>query len=113
MEQLLSRAVEPHTASSRLTALLGRYRPQGDDETADLRRVQTLAETGGDPWLRDLPLHVTASALIVHPSSARVLLRWLSLTEAHEATSEANLLESLARLERLLAGDIGAAGDAY
>jgi hypothetical protein len=29
-------------------------------------------------------------------------LRWLSLTEAYEATSEVNLRETLARLERLL-----------
>ena len=29
-----------------------------------------------DPWRRELPLHVTASALIVHPPTRRVLLRW-------------------------------------
>jgi hypothetical protein len=29
-------------------------------------------------------------------------LRWLSLADAYEATSEVNLRESLARLERLL-----------
>ena len=29
-----------------------------------------------DPYRRDIPLHVTASALIVHPPTARVLLRW-------------------------------------
>jgi 8-oxo-dGTP pyrophosphatase MutT (NUDIX family) len=68
--------VEPHAASSRLAALLEQYRPQGEAETADLRRVQTLAETGDDPWRRDLPLHVTASALIVHPPTGQVLLRW-------------------------------------
>jgi 8-oxo-dGTP pyrophosphatase MutT (NUDIX family) len=32
--------------------------------------------SGSDPWLRTTPLHVTASALIVHPGSGRVLLRW-------------------------------------
>jgi 8-oxo-dGTP pyrophosphatase MutT (NUDIX family) len=35
-----------------------------------------MAETAVDPWRRDLPLHVTASALIVHPPTGRVLLRW-------------------------------------
>jgi hypothetical protein len=30
-------------------------------------------------------------------------LRWLSLTEAYEATSEVNLRETLARVERLMA----------
>lgn len=33
-------------------------------------------ESGHDPWSQALPLHVTASALVVHPSSGRVLLRW-------------------------------------
>jgi 8-oxo-dGTP pyrophosphatase MutT (NUDIX family) len=68
--------VETHAASSRLAALLEQYRPQGEAETADLRRVRNLAEASDDPWRRDLPLHVTASALIVHPPSGRVLLRW-------------------------------------
>ena len=68
--------MEPHAASSRLAALLDQYRPRGTAETADLRRVQDLAEANLDPWRRDLPLHVTASALIVHPPTARVLLRW-------------------------------------
>ena len=59
-----------------LVTLLDRYRPQGDAETADIQRVRALTETAGDPYRRDLPLHVTASALIVHPPTARVLLRW-------------------------------------
>ena len=56
--------------------LLDRYRPQGDAEEADVKRVRELAATADDPWLRSLPLHITASALIVHPGSGRVLLRW-------------------------------------
>ena len=59
-----------------LAALLTRYRPEGEAETADVRRMRALAETADDPWWRKLPLHVTASALIVHPPTARVLLRW-------------------------------------
>jgi 8-oxo-dGTP pyrophosphatase MutT (NUDIX family) len=59
-----------------LTTLLDRYRPAGDAETADLKRVRDLLESGADPYRRDLPLHVTASALIVHPPTGRVLLRW-------------------------------------
>ena len=31
---------------------------------------------GGAAWSRTAPLHVTASALILEPSSRRVLLRW-------------------------------------
>ena len=56
--------------------LLDSYRPDSGTETADVRRVRALAEATKDPWRRDLPLHVTASALIVHPPSGRVLLRW-------------------------------------
>jgi 8-oxo-dGTP pyrophosphatase MutT (NUDIX family) len=56
--------------------MLDRYRPQGEAEAADVERVQALAATVDDPWLRSIPLHVTASAVIVHPDSGRVLLRW-------------------------------------
>jgi 8-oxo-dGTP pyrophosphatase MutT (NUDIX family) len=59
-----------------LSALLGRYRPRGDTETADLQRVHALLGAVADPYQRDLPLHVTASALIAHPPTGRVLLRW-------------------------------------
>jgi 8-oxo-dGTP pyrophosphatase MutT (NUDIX family) len=68
--------VNPCAATSSLAGLLDRYQPEGEAETADLRRVRALTETAGDPWRRNLPLHVTASALIVHPETARVLLRW-------------------------------------
>jgi 8-oxo-dGTP pyrophosphatase MutT (NUDIX family) len=56
--------------------LLAQYQPEGEAETADLPRVRALTKAADDPWRRELPLHATASALIVHPSSARVLLRW-------------------------------------
>jgi 8-oxo-dGTP pyrophosphatase MutT (NUDIX family) len=35
-----------------------------------------LAKAAADPWSRSIPLHFTASALVVHPASRRVLLRW-------------------------------------
>ena len=56
--------------------LLDRYRPEGEAEAADVRQVRALIEATDDPWRRDLPLHITASALIVHPPTSRVLLRW-------------------------------------
>ncbi len=59
-----------------LGKLLDRYQPEGEAETADIRRLQALTEATDDPWRRDLPLHVTASALIAHPPTSRVLLRW-------------------------------------
>jgi 8-oxo-dGTP pyrophosphatase MutT (NUDIX family) len=73
---LASRPVTSPSDKPSLAVLLNDYRPDGGIETADVQRVRVLAETTGDPWRRDLPLHVTASALIVHPPTARVLLRW-------------------------------------
>lgn len=49
------------------------YHARTDVERADLARIRALT---GDPWHRATPLHVTASALIVHPPTRRVLLRW-------------------------------------
>ncbi len=56
--------------------LLDRHRAAGEEETRDAERVRALVTMSADPWSRSLPLHLTASALIVHPQSRRVLLRW-------------------------------------
>jgi 8-oxo-dGTP pyrophosphatase MutT (NUDIX family) len=56
--------------------MLAGYQPGGVAEAADVARVRALEAGSPDPWLRTLPLHITASALIVHPDSGRVLLRW-------------------------------------
>jgi 8-oxo-dGTP pyrophosphatase MutT (NUDIX family) len=56
--------------------LLDRYRPQDAAEEADVMRVRAIAARTENPWSRTLPLHLTASALIVHPDSGKVLLRW-------------------------------------
>jgi 8-oxo-dGTP pyrophosphatase MutT (NUDIX family) len=56
--------------------LLDRYHPHGEAEAADVKRAREMAASSADPWLRTNPLHVTASAVIVHPDSGRVLLRW-------------------------------------
>jgi 8-oxo-dGTP pyrophosphatase MutT (NUDIX family) len=68
--------VEPHSSQPALSTLLDGYRPEGDAERVDVHRVRALIHTAADPYRRGLPLHVTASALIVHPPTARVLLRW-------------------------------------
>ncbi len=41
-----------------------------------MARVRAFTDRTPDPYPRSLPLHVTGSALIVHPDSGRVLLRW-------------------------------------
>lgn len=68
--------MDSRAAPSPLALLLEQYQPEGEAETTDLRRVRELAEADHDPWRRDLQLHVTASALLVHPETQRVLLRW-------------------------------------
>jgi 8-oxo-dGTP pyrophosphatase MutT (NUDIX family) len=59
-----------------LAAAVRGYRPDGSWEEADLDRITRLMQTADDPWDRAKPLHITGSALIVHPASKRVLLRW-------------------------------------
>jgi len=59
-----------------LSELLDGYRGRTEAEEADLSRVKALAADAADPWLRSSALHATASALIVHPPTRRVLLRW-------------------------------------
>ncbi len=58
-----------------LVAALDRYQPRTPSEADDLTRLRERLETGA-PWDRTTTLHVTASAMIVHPPSERVLLRW-------------------------------------
>lgn len=57
-------------------AWLAGYRPQGAAEETDVARTRRLTDAEADPWRRSLPLHLTASALIVHPPTKTVLLRW-------------------------------------
>ena len=60
-----------------LVAALDAHRPISPQEEADVARIRVLLDGDGtDPWSRDLPLHVTASALVLHPPTGRVLLRW-------------------------------------
>ena len=42
----------------------------------DDERLRRLIDAGEDIWSRSSPLHVTGSALVVHPPTGRVLLRW-------------------------------------
>ncbi len=58
-----------------LLRALDAYRPQSAEESRHIALIRELAESG-DAWSRSLPVHVTGSAVVVHPPSARVLLRW-------------------------------------
>ena len=68
-----------HLASNarfvKLLSVLDAYRPGSDEELRDVQRVRELARSG-DAWSRSLPVHVTGSAVVVHPPTRRVLLRW-------------------------------------
>lgn len=55
---------------------LARHHPQDPVEATDLQRIRGLTQQADNPWDRAHPLHITASALIVHPETRRVLLRW-------------------------------------
>jgi 8-oxo-dGTP pyrophosphatase MutT (NUDIX family) len=56
--------------------LLASYQSANQAEMADVARIRELIVTAADPWSRSLPLHLTASAVIVHPETEGVLLRW-------------------------------------
>jgi 8-oxo-dGTP pyrophosphatase MutT (NUDIX family) len=56
--------------------VLSAYRPRDDVEVADFDRVAAILRHCADPWSREMPLHLTVSALVVHPASGKVLLRW-------------------------------------
>lgn len=56
-------------------AALDGFEPGSEEEARDLARIRELV-AAGDPWARSSPLHVTGSAVIAHPASRQVLLRW-------------------------------------
>jgi len=62
-------------ATDPITRALDRYRPRDDAETADVARLHDLARQT-DVYSRSSLVHVTGSALVVHPASNAVLLRW-------------------------------------
>ena len=61
--------------TSRLVAVLESYQPCSSDEATHVERIRRVA-AAGQGWSRATPLHATGSALIVHPPTRRVLLRW-------------------------------------
>src|SRR3981081_2815770 len=58
-----------------LLAVLDTYQPRSAEEAADVERIRQVASRG-EAWARSTPLHATGSAVIVHPETRRVLLRW-------------------------------------
>jgi 8-oxo-dGTP pyrophosphatase MutT (NUDIX family) len=52
------------------------YHAQSDEEARDVERLRRLVVESADPWTRASALHVTGSAVVVHPPTRRVLLRW-------------------------------------
>ncbi|QVQ50286.1 NUDIX domain-containing protein [Spiractinospora alimapuensis] len=65
----------PSVPHAELASTLDAHTPRDGTETADLERTRALLTTP-DPWDRTTPLHATASALIVHVPTRRVLMRW-------------------------------------
>ncbi|HEY8523513.1 MAG TPA: NUDIX domain-containing protein [Acidimicrobiales bacterium] len=58
-----------------LAGALADYEPRTAREAEDVARLHRAAATG-DVWSRSSPLHITGSAVVVHPPTGRVLLRW-------------------------------------
>ena len=67
---------EDPAAARPVLNLLDRFQSRDEAEAADVARVRQLVKDTGDPWARANALHLTSSALIVHPPTGRVLLRW-------------------------------------
>jgi 8-oxo-dGTP pyrophosphatase MutT (NUDIX family) len=63
------------SGSAGLAVALDTYGPRSEDEAADLARLRDLSGRA-DAWARSAPLHATGSAIVLHPDSGRVLLRW-------------------------------------
>jgi 8-oxo-dGTP pyrophosphatase MutT (NUDIX family) len=63
-------------ARAELVATVATFAPADGGEAADVARILDLITSVADPWSRSEPLHLTASALVVHAGSDRVLLRW-------------------------------------
>jgi 8-oxo-dGTP pyrophosphatase MutT (NUDIX family) len=61
--------------AAELEAALDGFEPLSQDEVRDVGRIRVVM-AAGDPWNRSSRLHVTGSAVIVHPETRRVLLRW-------------------------------------
>ena len=58
-----------------LLDVLDAYAPRSEVEARDIERIRQLAASS-DPWTRASALHVTGSAVVLHPQTRRVLLRW-------------------------------------
>lgn len=58
-----------------MAALMRDYQPDPGEEARDAERMRRLP-SGEAAWDRRSPLHATGSAVILHPPSGRVLLRW-------------------------------------
>jgi 8-oxo-dGTP pyrophosphatase MutT (NUDIX family) len=64
-----------------LEEALRAYLDRAGDDPREAGRVRAVLGLD-DPWDRWTPLHVTGSAVVVHPPRRRVLLRWHELRRA-------------------------------
>lgn len=66
----------PASMSGIVRSVLEGYAPHTDEERLDVARVLDGLAAGDDLFDRSTPLHVTGSALPVHPPTGRVALHW-------------------------------------
>lgn len=79
------------------------YEASDPSELASVGRIRELLRTRADPFTRDNPEHVTASAVVAHPASGRFLLvrhrrleRWLQ-PGGHVESEDASTLDAARR----------------
>jgi 8-oxo-dGTP pyrophosphatase MutT (NUDIX family) len=58
-----------------VSRILAGHRARDPIEAVDVARLRALVEVA-DVYARATPVHVTGSAVVVHPATRRVLLRW-------------------------------------
>jgi 8-oxo-dGTP pyrophosphatase MutT (NUDIX family) len=58
-----------------IEAVLEAYQAVSDEEARDVHRLREQIKHA-DPWARTSELHATGSAIVLHPASGRILLRW-------------------------------------
>lgn len=71
-----ARTIHVVVARRTLGDVLAPYVPGSGEEAEDLATARRLLDGDDEAWDRSTALHATGSALIVHPPTRRVLLRW-------------------------------------
>ncbi len=91
------------SAARDLAAALSAYEAADDRERESLRRIGALLDRAADPFTREVPDHVTASAVVARPDGSAFLLvhhrrldRWLQ-PGGHVEAEDASVFDAARR----------------